>query len=356
MKICLLGGTGTIGTYLQELLKKEEGDNIFVTTRNKSAKDIKNIHFLHGNAKDIQFVKSLDNNFDVVVDFMSYKTDEFANRVAMLLNKTKHYVFLSSARVFANDKVITEESPRLLDVSKDKQYLETDEYALTKARQEDILNSCNKRNYTIIRPYITYGKERLQLSVLEKEEWLFRALTNRSIVFCKELANKSTTLTDSRDVAKSIFKILSGGGGKGETINITNDYSITWAQVLDIYVEELTKALGEIPNISWVTLDKFVELYRPGISKYQITVDRMFNRVFDNGKLSNIIDTKLFVHPEDGVRLCITSFLDNPHFRYVNWRKEAYIDCQIKERVSLNDIKGLKNIIKYYYNRYIGKI
>lgn len=191
--------------------KKEEGDNIFVTTRNKSAKDIKNIHFLHGNAKDIQFVKSLDNNFDVVVDFMSYKTDEFANRVAMLLNKTKHYVFLSSARVFANDKVITEESPRLLDVSKDKQYLETDEYALTKARQEDILNSCNKRNYTIIRPYITYGKERLQLSVLEKEEWLFRALTNRSIVFCKELANKSTTLTDSRDVAKSIFKILSGG-------------------------------------------------------------------------------------------------------------------------------------------------
>ena len=355
MKICLLGGTGTIGTYLQELLKKEEGDNIFVTTRNKSAKDIKNIHFLHGNAKDIQFVKSLDNNFDVVVDFMSYKTDEFANRVAMLLNKTKHYVFLSSARVFANDKVITEESPRLLDVSKDKQYLETDEYALTKARQEDILNSCNKRNYTIIRPYITYGKERLQLSVLEKEEWLFRALTNRSIVFCKELANKSTTLTDSRDVAKSIFKILRGGG-KGETINITNDYSITWAQVLDIYVEELTKALGEIPNISWVTLDKFVELYRPGISKYQITVDRMFNRVFDNGKLSNIIDTKLFVHPEDGVRLCITSFLDNPHFRYVNWRKEAYIDCQIKERVSLNDIKGLKNIIKYYYNRYIGKI
>lgn len=125
---------------------------------------------------------------------------------------------------------------------------------------------------------------------------------------------------------------------------------------MDIYVEELTKALGEIPNISWVTLDKFVELYRPGISKYQITVDRMFNRVFDNGKLSNIIDTKLFVHPEDGVRLCITSFLDNPHFRYVNWRKEAYIDCQIKERVSLNDIKGLKNIIKYYYNRYIGKI
>lgn len=351
MKIGLLGGTGTIGTYLQELLKKEESNDIFVTTRNMSAKDIGTIHFLYGSAKDISFVRSLDNDYDAIVDFMSYKTDEFANRVNILLAKTKHYVFLSSARVFANDKVITDNSPRLLNVSTDKQYLETDEYALTKARQEDVLNSGTRRNYTIIRPYITYGKERLQLSVLEKEEWLFRALTHRSIVFCRELADKSTTLTDSYDVAKSIHKIIEQGGD-GETYNITNDYSITWEHVLNIYVEELAKKLNEKPQISWVSLDKFIKLYRPGISKYQITVDRIFDRVFDNRKLSKIINTKQFVHPDVGIRSCVSAFLGNPHFRYINYKKEALLDRYLKEKISFDDIHGVKNIIKYYYNRY----
>ena len=78
---------------------------------------------------------------------------------------------------------ITEKSKRLLDVCTDEEYLKTDEYALTKVRQENILLSSGKKNWTIIRPYITYNVERLQLGVYEKENWLYRALHGRSIVF-----------------------------------------------------------------------------------------------------------------------------------------------------------------------------
>ena len=59
--------------------------------------------------------------------------------------------------------MITEESERLLDTSIDQDFLSTDEYSLTKARQEDILQSSKQKNWTIIRPYITYGTSRLQL-------------------------------------------------------------------------------------------------------------------------------------------------------------------------------------------------
>ena len=63
-----------------------------------------------------------------------------------------------------------------------------------------MLSSCLK-NWTIIRPYITFSDARLQLSCLEKEYWLKRVLDNKPIVFSKDLANKTTTFTCGNDVA-----------------------------------------------------------------------------------------------------------------------------------------------------------
>ena len=54
-------------------------------------------------------------------------------------------MFLSSSRVYASqESPIREDSMRLLDVSHDSIYLKTDEYALAKARQEDILRKSGK--------------------------------------------------------------------------------------------------------------------------------------------------------------------------------------------------------------------
>lgn len=82
-----------------------------------------------------------------------------------------------------SEKTLNEYSPRLLNVSQDKQYLATDEYALCKAGQENILKSHTKINHTIIRPYITFSEIRLQLGVYEKESWLYRAMQKKSIIF-----------------------------------------------------------------------------------------------------------------------------------------------------------------------------
>lgn len=147
--------------------------------------------------------------WDAVVDFMIYTTSDFKSRVNLFLNATKQYVFISSARVYAkNDGLIKEDSPRILDVCQDKEYLSTDEYALSKARQENLLLSSCLKNWTIIRPYITFSDARLQLSCLEKEYWLKRVLDNKPIVFSKDLANKTTTFTCGNDVAKGIAAII----------------------------------------------------------------------------------------------------------------------------------------------------
>lgn len=53
--------------------------------------------------------------------------------------------YFSSARVYANSDVLTEDSQRLLDSNIDLQYVQSDEYAIAKAKQEDILRNSDFR-------------------------------------------------------------------------------------------------------------------------------------------------------------------------------------------------------------------
>lgn len=151
--ILILGGTGAMGKYLTQLLA--DRSRIVVTTRKKRT-SLGNVSYIQGDAHDLCFLKLLLNdNFDVIIDFMGYTTDEFRKRFLLLLDSCKQYMFLSSARVYSGvDGLITEETPRLLDVCMDEEYLATDEYALAKARQEDMLKNSERNNWTIIRPYI----------------------------------------------------------------------------------------------------------------------------------------------------------------------------------------------------------
>ena len=149
MKILVLGGTGAMGVDLVRILA-ERGENVIVTSRAKRESAANNVKYLQGDAHDPAFLQSLlRDSYGAIVDFMVYTTEEFQYKVDLFLNSTKQYVFMSSSRVYADSKTpITENSARLLEVCKDEVYLKTDEYALSKARQEDLLCESGKSNWT----------------------------------------------------------------------------------------------------------------------------------------------------------------------------------------------------------------
>lgn len=246
-----------------------------------------NIHYICGNAHNLDFVLDLldSHKYDCVVDFMVYSTVEFLDRAELLLDKCVHYVFLSSARVYASsNQPLREDSPRLLDVSKDKEYLATDEYALAKARQENILAHLHRRNYTIIRPYITFSEIRLQLGVYEKESWLYRAMQGKSIVFFKDIATHYTTMTYALEVARAIAVICGNPKSYEQTYHITSENSMRWAKILAIYQKVLQKELGREVKVVFADLDEFF-----GKNAYQVIYDRLFDRKFDSSKINALL-------------------------------------------------------------------
>lgn len=352
MKVLLLGGTGVMGGPLAEKLS-HYGHQVFITSRSERISKNERIHYLCGNAFNINFLQEvLKDRYDVVVDFMNYKTDVFEKRIKYLLSSTSHYFFLSSCRVFAPiNECITEESSRLIDCISDKDYLATDEYGLAKARCENLLNDSKYQNWTIVRPYITYGPRRLQLGMLEKEGWVYRALLNRSIVFSKDLSHLSTTLTYGDDVSKAMTMLINNNYCLGESINIVGNDSMTWGEVLYVYMDVFNQTLGRLPHVVW--LDDSYELSHVLGNTYKYTFDRNSNRIFDNSKIKKLIGNVFsFKSMKEGLHESLKTFIsDKKEYSYYNVLLEAWLDRKSGEYSDLNKIPGMKNKIKYLLYR-----
>lgn len=339
-----------MGAHLVDLLI-QKGVEVAVTSRSRSGtKGL--LKYIQGNAKNDVFLRGvLLEKWDAIVDFMNYSTESFEKRVNELLDATTHYVFLSSARVYENSTLpLTEESPRLLDVSEDRDFLATDEYALSKARQENLLIKSDRKNWTILRPYITYSEERLQLGTLEKEDWLYRALHGRTIMFSKDINFKSTTLTYGLDVSNGIKAILGNVKALGEIFHITSSQSVYWKDVLAMYMDVLEQHLG---YRSKLLLQDLNGIHQWHAAKYQILYDRMYDRKFNNQKINQFIDTDSFVDPLTGLKKCLERFLERPNFRDINWRAEVVKDRLANEYTSFSEIPTLKKKVKYFVARNI---
>ncbi len=352
MKILVLGGTGAMGVDLVKILG-ERGENVTVTSRSERKSEFNNVKYIRGDAHEIAFLKTLlAEKYDAIVDFMVYNTEEFKLRRDMLLDATDQYLFLSSSRVYADSKTpITEDSPRLLDVTTDSEYLKTDEYALTKARQENLLRESGKTNWTIIRPYITYSNQRLQLGVYEKELWLYRALHDKTTVFPKAIAEKYTTMTLGADVAMGISKLIGNEKAMGEAFHITTDKAIKWNDVLAIYKRVFRDVTGKDIKIMYVDDPK--QIYEAMGNKYQVIYDRLFDRRFDNTKFLQTVGEYKFESPEIGLEKCLREFLEKPKFK--GNPSFAIMDKLAGERTKLSEIQGVKQKCKYFAVRYLPR-
>lgn len=357
MKVLVLGGTGAMGVPLVRVLS-ERGDEVFVTSRKVRSSDCDNVHYLVGDAHDEVFVKSiLTQSFDAVVDFMIYSTSQFNKVVNLFLENTGHYFFLSSSRVYADagDELIREDSPRLLDSCHDEEYLKTDEYALRKAREEDILRTSGYSNWTIIRPYITFNDNRLQLGVLEKENWLQRALSGKAIVFSEDIASKLTTLTYGEDVSKRIATLIGKEEAKGQAFHITTNETIRWSDVLSAYLDAFERVAGWRPRVHMVA--RFEDMAVSGKATYQVKYDRLYNRRFDNTKIVSLTEQNgAFGSVFDSLEHCLENFLkSHQEFNGCSWGQEGFLDRLTHEHFSISSIPEWKGRIKYILGRYLPR-
>ena len=352
MNILVLGGTGAIGNPLVNILGNL-GQEISVTSRKDRNSDSPYIHYIACNAMEDSVLKWLisKTKYDVIIDFMKYTEAQFKERAYFILDNCSQYIFISSSRVYADSDLIDESSDRILDVCDDSEYLRTDEYALSKARQENILFDSGQNNFTIIRPYISYHSNRFQLGVYEKESWLMRSLLGFDVIFPRSMAGKYTTLTYGLDVAKVICNVVGNEAFYGKVVNPVASTAYTWGEVFDTYSSIISELTGNHPSL--VLVDDEIVIDRIPGQKYQIIYDRMFDRRFNNRTASELMEGEMFTSLHDGISMALSDFIDNGSFDYSSWKWEAWMDKYCNNKRTIKSISKLKDKLNFIARKLI---
>ena len=283
-KALLVGGSGALGTYLIPALLKMDFKVDVLCLEDIISND-PNLRYMNVDAKDVDVITEiLKNEYNVVVDFMLYfSAEEFSKYYKLYLDNTDHYVFLSTYRIYADSFPITEESPRLLDVSTDQAFLNSGDYSIYKAQEEDMLRNSGYSNWTILRPAITYSKARFQLTILEMPVIIYRMLRGKTVVLPEQALDVQGTLSWAGDFATMVSRLILNPQAMKETYTVSTSEHHTWREIAEIY--------GEIGGLKYVGADTedFLNIVNPGNihTRQQLTHDRFFNRVVDNTKILN---------------------------------------------------------------------
>lgn len=333
----------------------EKGHEVYVTSRQMREYGNQKVRCIKGNAHDMDFLDTvLRENYDVLIDFMSYSLSEVQERLDRILDSVGQYIFLSSCRVYAESKTpITEDTPRLLDVCGDKEYLATEEYALAKAREENLLFESGRNNWTIVRPTVTYNSRRLQLGCYELEEWFGRALRGKPVVFFDDLVDKLTSMTYGGDVAAGISYLVGNPQAMGEVVNIASPESKTWGEILEIYKETLAKSTRGGYCLQIVMLPHAGDCENVLGRKWRLKYNRIYNRQFDSSKMARLSGGRMTYTPiGEGLEKCVEEFLKGGWTPGAIAFSEAYFDKVLHTQARLSEFPGWKQKVKYLIGRY----
>ena len=196
-RVLLVAGTGTLGgpTY-SELVKL--GYAVDVISLEDFASVTPRLSFLKADASTDRMQKFLDGRrYDAIVDFIHVpEKGPQARRIDLMLEHTDQFVFLSSYRTYSGrDRVITESSEQWIDAPANDRMLAEDDYAIPKARGERHLMASGRKNWTIVRPVISFTHYRLDLVTVGAYAILFRTAAGKAIPLPAEVRDKHCSVT-----------------------------------------------------------------------------------------------------------------------------------------------------------------
>ena len=283
-KVLVLGATGAMGQYLVPVLAGM-GYEVDAVALDQPQFNFPNVRNICGNAKEWNFLyELLQNRYDGIVDFLIYATGESSMKLMCIPNQTDHYIYLSTYRVYDNKEIpIRETSPRLMDTCDDPLLRLSDDYSIFKARGEEMLKLLPRKNWTVIRPAITYSLMRYQLVTLEAPDTVGRAFAGKTVVVPEQARCRQATMSWAGDVAQMIAKLIFNERAFGEIFTVSTAEHHTWEEIAEYYKEICCM------KTLWVDKEDYIRILSPDpyvtSARWQLEFDRLFDRVMDNSKI-----------------------------------------------------------------------
>ena len=286
MRVLFIGGTGNISTAVSRLAIAR-GVDLYHLNRGQRPHDLDGVKSLAADVRDIDQTQAAVGSvtFDVVVNFIAYSVADIERDIAVFADKTKQYVFISTASVYEKPPthyLITEETPRVNPFW---------EYSRKKIAAEDfLLRAWRERGFpaTIVRPSLTYDT----VIPLPFGAWadytIIRRMKQGLPVVVHGDGTSLWTITHADDFAVGFLGLLGRKDAIGEAFHITSDEVLTWNQIF----QATAAAVGATANLVHIASDDIVEicdrLGYPGV-RGGLHGDKSHSMVFDNSKIKRFV-------------------------------------------------------------------
>ena len=285
-KILLIAGGGTLGTYAAEELLTLGHKVDIICLENKKSNNA-NLKYYKGNATYEYLEKLFEKeNYDGITNFIHYvDVEEYKSVHKLLIKNTEHLIFLSSYRVYADlEHPITETSPLLLDIVENKSFEAEENYAVPKTKCEKFLREeCNGENWTVVRPVISFSKNRFDLFVhnfTKTGQYVIECVQSGRPVILPECAKELLAGLDwAGNTGKLIARLLFKKETFGETYTVSSAENLTWSEVANIYTELIGLKVEYQPT------EEYVKNFYPLEKNWGFWYDRIYNRLVDNRKI-----------------------------------------------------------------------
>lgn len=264
--------------------------------------------------------KALGNrHFDVAIDFLVFNREDSVRSFKFYSGKCDHYILVSSCFVydFSRGGTLHEDSPRGLSCWK---------YSAGKCEAEDALLEMARESpcdYTIIRPFVTYGNTRIPYSLAPDHgyDWtlVFRANAGKPILSW-DGGGGSCNILRVEDFCTGLFGLLKNPQAYGEAVNICGDESPCWKDV----IHAVEKATGvEIP-----VMDLPKEFIQSHYSQRSEEIaGRSFKAFASNAKLKRLVPSfRQTISLQDGIARTISDYRENGFGNGVDWNFDAKCD------------------------------
>ncbi|MBQ7171114.1 MAG: hypothetical protein IJR89_02430 [Clostridia bacterium] len=288
-KVLLLAGGGTLGSYTAlELLKA--GCSVDVVCMEEIRSYQKNLRYIRAKIDEAFLHEFLGGRrYDAIVDFLHYtNVKEFPRKFDFLCSRTDRYVFLSSYRVYADEEhPVRETSPQLLDTVGRTGLLARDTYGLTKSENERYIRVSPHKNWTIVRPLISFSRFRFDLVTLGGLHLIPRYLAGKELLLPEEARDKHAALGWAGNVGMLIARLLFAPEAEGEDFIVGNDENLTWEEIAQIYHEVMGL------RFRWVPAELYLQVCTGNSDGDRIILlhDRLYDREIDNEKVRRVTHT-----------------------------------------------------------------
>jgi nucleoside-diphosphate-sugar epimerase len=319
MKVLFIGGTGNISAATSRAAIAQ-GLDVYLLNRGSHMADMPGARTLVADIHlpDVARAVLRGLSFDAVVDWIAYTPDDVERDLELFRDRTKQYVFISSASTYQKPPEsyrITEATPLVnpyWQYSRDK--IACEQRLLQAHRDEGF-------PVTIVRPSMTYDTNLpIALGGWGTYTLAARLLEGRPVIVHGD-GSSLWVVTHADDLARGVMGLFGNERALGEAFHITSDEVLTWDQIY----RGIAQALGVEADIVHIPSDLLVRA-SPELAG-TLFGDKTWSVVFDNSKIKEYAPSfQASILFREGIRRTVAWFAADEKRRRVDEAVNAQID------------------------------